>query len=126
VAFVHERKVLLVRRPAKGLLGGMWELPAMEMKPNESEEECLQRTQQWVAPGMVVVGGRRVGRVHHVYSHFKLNMPVNVFPLAREPQVHAEWESGWFSRDERDALPLHQAALKALELVDQPKQYHGK
>ena len=50
----HDGKVLLVRRPAKGLLGGMLALPT-EAAPAEAE---------W----------REAGSVEHVFTHFALTM----------------------------------------------------
>ena len=50
----HDGHVLLVRRPAKGLLGGMLALPT-ETAPAEAE---------W----------REAGRVEHVFTHFALSM----------------------------------------------------
>jgi A/G-specific adenine glycosylase len=50
----HDNEVLLVRRPAKGLLGGMLALPT-EAPPAEAD---------W----------REAGAVDHVFTHFALNM----------------------------------------------------
>ncbi|MET1110742.1 MAG: A/G-specific adenine glycosylase [Allosphingosinicella sp.] len=52
----HDGHVLLVRRPAKGLLGGMLALP--------TDSEGAPADAQW----------REAGSVDHVFTHFALNM----------------------------------------------------
>jgi A/G-specific adenine glycosylase len=52
----HDDHVLLIRRPAKGLLGGMLALP--------TEAEGAPAQAQW----------REAGAVDHVFTHFALNM----------------------------------------------------
>jgi len=52
----HDGHVLLVRRPAKGLLGGMLALP--------TDSEGAPAEAQW----------REAGSVDHVFTHFALNM----------------------------------------------------
>jgi A/G-specific adenine glycosylase len=53
----HDDHVLLVRRPAKGLLGGMLALPTQE-------EGAPAAAAEW----------REAGAVDHVFTHFALNM----------------------------------------------------
>ncbi len=39
----RDGKVLLAKRPSKGLLGGMWEFPGGKIEKDETLEECLAR-----------------------------------------------------------------------------------
>jgi A/G-specific adenine glycosylase len=62
----HEGQVLLVRRPTKGLLGGMLALPT-EAAPAEAE---------W----------REAGSVEHVFTHFALTMRLLCARAAEKPE----------------------------------------
>lgn len=61
----HEGQVLLVRRPAKGLLGGMLALP-----------EAAPAAADW----------EEAGAVEHVFTHFSLTMSLMCARTARRPE----------------------------------------
>ena len=65
-------KVWLVRRPAKGLLGGMAALPVSE----------------WIQ-GDLPAGPGQLGTIHHVFTHFALELRVL---LCTEPQGEGWWQ----------------------------------
>ena len=62
--------VWLVRRPAKGLLGGMTALPGSD----------------WI--DTPIPAGRRVGTVRHVFTHFSLDLAIEI---ANEPEGDGWW-----------------------------------
>ena len=89
-AIDREARVLVVRRPEEGLLGGMWEFPAAEVKGGASSYEVAER----LAGRFGVMGGIgsaaaagasrsaggegreppevvRLGEVQHLFSHLK-------------------------------------------------------
>lgn len=63
------REIWLVRRPDKGLLGGMAGLPTSHWGERVSEADALNG-----AP--VKANWRRVGEVRHVFTHFALTLDV--------------------------------------------------
>jgi A/G-specific adenine glycosylase len=67
----RDRHVWLVRRPAKGLLGGMAALPGSEWT------DCPARR------------GMQLGSVRHVFTHFTLDLAIE---LAREPVGEGWWQ----------------------------------
>ena len=72
VAFRIEREgeLWLVRRPDKGLLGGMAALPATEWREKKwSRAEVLKH-----AP--VSAGWKKIGAIEHVFTHFALTLDV--------------------------------------------------
>jgi A/G-specific adenine glycosylase len=74
-------QVLLRRRPAKGLLGGMTELPG-----------TMWRSASWgkaeaIAAAPMRAGWRHVGDVRHVFTHFELLLDVYA---ASVPAIEAE------------------------------------
>ncbi len=68
----QDGQVLLVRRPAKGLLGGMMALPATPFTPVEGDGGVEAALLPW-SPGRV---GAALGAVTHVFTHFRLTMTV--------------------------------------------------
>jgi A/G-specific adenine glycosylase len=66
-------KILITRRPEKGLLGGLWEFPGGKQKPGESLEECLRR-EIGEELGIAIAVGERFMQVKHAYSHFKITL----------------------------------------------------
>ena len=81
VAYVALRggEVALVRRPAKGLLGGMLALPTTAWATATPEGEPP-----------VPADWRSVGEVEHVFTHFALTLEVRVAQV-REGQADAIW-----------------------------------
>jgi len=64
-------KVLLARRPSKGLLGGMWEFPNGRVKgePAEALAQALEAGYR-----LKVRGKEALGVVQHAYTHFKVTV----------------------------------------------------
>lgn len=73
-----EGTVLLVRRPDKGMLGGMRALPGGEW--GETPEQAPPAPARW----------RHVGAVEHVFTHFALSLDVMAAELPQRP-VEGEW-----------------------------------
>ncbi len=62
--------VALVRRPAKGLLGGMLALPTSEWRSTPwSDAEAL-------AAAPIAVAWKSAGAIRHVFTHFALDLGV--------------------------------------------------
>jgi len=66
---VRDGRVLLSRRPAKGLLGGMWEFPAAELEADlpDGLPAAIQ-----AGYGLRLRALARLGAFEHAYTHFKL------------------------------------------------------
>lgn len=94
VAYILTRDdlVALVRRPPKGLLGGMLALPTSDWRATGwTDEEAL-------ASAPIAVGWRPVGEVEHVFTHFSLTLRL----------LRAEGDAEgviWTPRAGLDALP---------------------
>ncbi|HZW02849.1 MAG TPA: A/G-specific adenine glycosylase [Anaerolineaceae bacterium] len=74
-AAVIERggELLLARRPAEGLLGGLWEFPGGKLEPGETLEQCLRREIQEEL-GVDVQVGSPFGVYEHAYTHFRVTL----------------------------------------------------
>jgi A/G-specific adenine glycosylase len=78
-AFVARRAdgfVLLRTRPAKGLLGGMTEVPTTEWSKNFVASEALNAAPHFAGPRKPLAWRKTAGLVRHVFTHFPLELVV--------------------------------------------------
>jgi A/G-specific adenine glycosylase len=68
---LEDGKVLLAKRPSKGLLGGMWEFPngRVDGNPDEGLESILETEYS-----LKVQKGEALKIVKHAYTHFKVTV----------------------------------------------------
>ena len=66
-------RILVDRRPAKGLLGGLWEFPGGKIEPGETHAQALRREIREEV-GLDVTVGEKIATVKHAYSHFRITM----------------------------------------------------
>ncbi|MDE1915196.1 MAG: A/G-specific adenine glycosylase [Sphingomonadales bacterium] len=109
--------VWLVRRPGKGLLGGMRALP---------DDGWSARTDGHGTPP-VEGTWRNVGAVAHVFTHFSLALSVHVLDLSGSSAILPDMPQGeWWPIDRLDdaGLPtvFARAASRALAERDSPEQ----
>ena len=69
----RDGKILLAKRPSKGLLGGMWEFPGGKVERGESLEACLTREIREELGAEVRVG-EAFGIYQHAYTHFRITL----------------------------------------------------
>ena len=68
-------RVLIARRPADRMLGGLWEFPGGKRKRGESLSETVRREFR-EETGLRVRVGRKLCLVRHAYSHFRIRLHV--------------------------------------------------
>jgi A/G-specific adenine glycosylase len=71
-------RVLLERRPASGIWGGLYSLP--ELPPNDSPREWCARIL-----GATVAAERTLAVIEHAFTHFDLDLMPRLLELAAEP-----------------------------------------
>jgi A/G-specific adenine glycosylase len=112
-----EGRLLIAQRPAKGLLGGLWEFPAGRCEPGESLPACLARSLREKL-AVEVVAGEELLAVKHAFSHFRLTLHVltarivNGVPV---PQTDAYTDVRWVAPDELDRYAFGRADRKVIE-----------
>lgn len=93
ISAVIERrgKVLLHQRPAKGLLGGLWEFPNCKIE-EERRSRSRSRLRNYIKKdiGMNVKVKESVGTFKQAYSHFKLTLHV-YYCEAMDRQRKRKW-----------------------------------
>ena len=111
------RQILMVQRPATGLLGGFWELPGAPVPTGRDAADAV-RSHLQVMLGLQLEGFEHVGTVRHAYTHFKLELMVFRGTRFRENiRCNGSQSARWIQKDRLDAFPLHGATLKALTLL---------
>ena len=80
-------RVLLERRPARGIWGGLYSLPELTAEDSPSE---------WCARvlGAAVAAERALGIIEHAFTHFDLDLAPRLLELAAEPAAvmdRADW-----------------------------------
>jgi A/G-specific adenine glycosylase len=104
---------LVRRRPADGLLGGLWEFPTRPVpagKTPQAQAEALLLEQGGAGPL------RTLGQISHRYSHFRLELHLFHATLAGSFRI-AENLRDWRSQPELKKLALHGAHKKGLKLL---------
>ena len=110
-------RVLAVRRPPEGLLGGLWELPGGELETGENAEQGLARCLR-ERVGMVAKDTTAVGQVKHVFTHRALTLHVyrGAAPAGRVRRDGFDAHR-WVSPAALAQLPLSAVAKKAIALA---------
>ncbi len=105
-------EVLLVRRPARGLLGGLFELPsAPGNDPRALAAQVLERT------GLRVRVGESLGVVRHVFTHRVLTLEVVRLERGGGRLRARDGVARWCAPDAFDSVPLSTLARKTLALA---------
>ncbi len=110
-------KLLAVRRPPEGLLGGLWDLPGGELAGREAPEAALARALREKL-GLALAGVARLGAVQHQFTHRTLAL--HVFRAEAKPGriARSAYDAHrWVTRAAFAELGLSAVARKALALA---------
>jgi A/G-specific adenine glycosylase len=116
-AWVTRRgKVLAVRRPPSGLLGGLWELPGGDLERREEPADGLVRSLR-ERVGLDVSNPRYVGAVAHVFTHRRLRLHLfRCDPPRGRTRLDGFDAHRWLSPRGVGELPHGAPTRKALQL----------
>ena len=99
-------KILLAKRPSKGLLGGMWEFPGGKTEQEEALEDCLIREIREEL-GVEIRVGEPFGVYKHAYTHFRITLYAFLCRLTGgEPKPIEAAELCWVSPDDLAHYPM--------------------
>ena len=117
-------RVLLVRRPASGLLAGLWEFPAV--RPDRRSR--TSRRHRPSGAGLSLRLGRRLGVFHQSYSHFESS--VYVFEASLKPGSLAGTPASdrrWLPFSRLDRFPMGRVDRRiALSLLERTQGGPGR
>jgi A/G-specific adenine glycosylase len=68
-------EILLVKRPARGLLGGLWRFPGAALEEGDAPAAWLRRSLR-TELGLKAIPGKEMLSVEHGYSHFTITVHV--------------------------------------------------
>jgi A/G-specific adenine glycosylase len=110
-------RLLVVRRQAEGLLGGLWELPGGRGREGESPAAALARLLEEQVGIEAAVGGE-LTVIRHAYTHFRITLHVlEATHVAGRPRAIRCTACRWASRSELAALAFGRAHRLALARV---------
>jgi A/G-specific adenine glycosylase len=99
-------RVLVCRRPAHGLWGGLWEFPRCVCQTGETPLECARRAAREVV-GVEARIGARVGTVRHTVTHHAIILHGFEGTIeSGEPEARDCAAVRWVTPEELEILPL--------------------
>lgn len=104
----QDNRVLIARRPAEDMLGGLWEFPGGRMEEGESLEQTVQREIQEEL-GTVVEVGDLFGIYRHAYTHFSVTLHAfrcRIMPQSPAPQPIYASELSWVEPQNLAQYPM--------------------
>ena len=115
-------RYLVLRRPADGLLGGLWELPGGAVRNGESHEQALARTLRDEFGLRTRVKGL-IASVNHAYSHFRVTL--NVYgcdDVEGTPKPASHTDAKWLFPSDFQRYAFPKGHHKFLHLLDNREQ----
>jgi A/G-specific adenine glycosylase len=99
-------RVLIARRPADGLLGGMWEFPGGKQEDGEDLPACLRRELREEL-GVEVRVSELLGVYQHAYTHFRVTLHAfRCSILSGQPQPLQASAIDWAPLADLESFPM--------------------
>jgi A/G-specific adenine glycosylase len=114
---VRRGKALAVRRPSRGLLGGLWDLPGGDLVAGELPRAGLTRALR-ERVGLEIARASVIGSIEHVFTHRKLTLHLYRASTSTD-RIRLDGFAGhkWLLPRRFSTLPHATLTAKALDLV---------
>lgn len=107
-------EILIDKRRATGVMGGLWEFPGGKIELNETPEECIKR-EILEELAIEVEVGKRIATIHHTYTEFQVTLFVHECRyLGGKPQPIECDEIRWVTIAEIDQFSFPEANQKII------------
>ncbi len=113
----RKKRMLVLKRPAAGLLGGLWKFPGGEVREKESLNDAVRRTVREELGLSIRVEGA-LASIKHAYTHFRVTFHVCRCVMVKgspRPNEALEWK--WVSAEDLRRLALSKAERKILAVL---------
>jgi A/G-specific adenine glycosylase len=110
-----EGRILIQKRPAGGLLGGLWEFPGGKVEPGESLTEALRREIREEL-GVEIKDVRRLTTVRHAYTRFQVTLHAFTCQI-RDPKFKPGPRRRWVTLGSIRKYPLPSGSVKIVEFL---------
>lgn len=108
-------KMLAVRRPAEGFLGGLWEFPATPANRGYTKRTDIEEMMT-AETGLEIAVDRRLTGIRHAYTHFTLTADVYLCRhVAGRVRLKTARGHRWVTMGSLLRLPLHKATHKFMD-----------
>lgn len=109
---IKNKKLLIVRRPVQGLLGGMWEFPSGRADQGKTPAAaCVANLLEMT--NLNVSAMSKLTRVTHAYTHFRIKLDVFLCDyISGRVTLNGPDDFRWIAPHELDKFPVHKANLK--------------
>lgn len=113
----RDGKLLITRRAADGLLGGLWEFPGGKIKSGEKTANACTR-EIYEETGLVVEAYKLLTHVKHAYTHFKISMDVFVCRyVSGSVTLNGPVDHRWITIGEIEQYPFPKANHKFIPIL---------
>jgi len=111
-------KALAVRRPARGLLGGLWEMPGSDVESPRAASATTLATVLRARTGLSMLEIEPAGRIEFAFTHRLLHLRLFRCEAASGRVRLDGWDTHrWVSTSQLAALPLGTVTRRALAAV---------
>jgi A/G-specific adenine glycosylase len=124
VAVIEEDgRILIQKRPAGGLLAGLWEFPGGKVEPGESLTGALRReVREELGAGIEDI--RRLTTVRHAYTRFRVTLHAFTCKL-RDPNFKTGPRRRWVTLSSILKYPLPSGSVKIVDFLAGRKSAQG-
>ena len=113
VAIIEENgKILLKKRPEKGLLAGLWEYPGGKVESSDESLEAALKREIEEKTGLVIRLEGKMGTYKHAYTHFKISVHAWQTTIIKSAESQLPPEFSWISIKDLATCPMGKVARR--------------